>query len=204
VPRLAALARFAICPGPSTARELRVSASVLLICRGARQDLAAQLEQLSLKPEPFILQPKFWEDEGGGDVPGNCAPLLNRNHAFLATDAAANKSILDRTAGWPALCGANEVKSLPAVQPVKGAGTSESILWRDAERTFKTEPYREQMIKVLELVADGDYHQGMGYLTGFLLLVVPPGDVSKMLHRIGTDEKYTPGYWKGQPEAFVR
>jgi len=40
------------------------------------QDLAAQLEKLSLKSEPFILQPRFWEDEGGGDVPGNCAPLL--------------------------------------------------------------------------------------------------------------------------------
>ena len=162
------------------------------------------MEKLSLKSEPFILQPKFWEDEGGGDVPGNCAPLLNRNNSYLATEAAANKDIIDQTAKWPALCGADKVTSLPAVQPVKGAGTTESILWRDAERTFKTEPYREQMIKVLELVADGDYHQGMGYLTGFLLLVVPPGDVSKMLHRIGTDEKYTPGYWKGQPEAFVR
>jgi hypothetical protein len=128
----------------------------------------------------------------------------NRNNSCLATEAAANKAILEQTAKWPALCGADKVTSLPAVKPVAGAGTSESILWRDAERTFKTEPFREQMIKVLELVADGDYHQGMGYLTGFLLLLVPPGDVSKMLHRIGTDDKYTPGYWKGQPEAFVR
>jgi hypothetical protein len=128
----------------------------------------------------------------------------NRNNSCLATEAAANKAILEQTAKWPALCGADKITSLPAVKPVAGAGTSESILWRDAERTFKTEPFREQMIKVLELVADGDYHQGMGYLTGFLLLLVPPGDVSKMLHRIGTDDKYTPGYWKGQPEAFVR
>jgi hypothetical protein len=60
------------------------------------------------------------------------------------------------------------------------------------------------MITVLETVADGDYHQGMGYLTGFLLLLVPPSDVTKILHKIGTDAKYTPGYWKGQPEAFVR
>jgi len=48
------------------------------------------------------------------------------------------------------------------------------------------------------------YHQGMGYLTGFLLILVPPDDVCKMLHCIGRDDKYTPGYWKGQPEAFVR
>jgi len=44
----------------------------------------------------------------------------------------------------------------------------------------------------------------MGYLTGFLLILVPPDDVCKMLHCIGRDDKYTPGYWKGQPEAFVR
>jgi hypothetical protein len=28
------------------------------------QGLAAQLEKLSLKPAPFISQPRFWEDEG--------------------------------------------------------------------------------------------------------------------------------------------
>jgi hypothetical protein len=44
----------------------------------------------------------------------------------------------------------------------------------------------------------------MGYLCGFLLLLLGPDDVAKVLHRIGTDDKYTPGYWKGQPEAFVR
>jgi hypothetical protein len=50
----------------------------------------------------------------------------------------------------------------------------------------------------------GRYVQGMGYLTGFLLLLVPPNEVASILHCIGTDELYTPGYWKGQPEAFVR
>ena len=44
----------------------------------------------------------------------------------------------------------------------------------------------------------------MGYLCGFLLLLLGPDDVAKVLHRVGTDPKYTPGYWKGQPEAFVR
>ena len=46
--------------------------------------------------------------------------------------------------------------------------------------------------------------QGLGYVTGFLLLVVPPDEAARMLHRIGSDPKYTPGYWKGQPECFVR
>ena len=44
----------------------------------------------------------------------------------------------------------------------------------------------------------------MGYLCGFLLLLLGPQDVARVLHRVGTDPKYTPGYWKGQPEAFVR
>mmetsp|Transcript_40399 Transcript_40399/g.80927 ORF Transcript_40399/g.80927 Transcript_40399/m.80927 type:complete len:336 (+) Transcript_40399:31-1038(+) len=149
-------------------------------------------------------QPKFWEEEGGGENPALAAPLLDRNSGLLSTEADANTAVLARAAKWAALCGADSVTELPPVQEVKGAGTSESIIWRDAERTFKTEPFRKQMIQVLELVADGDYHQGMGYFCGFLLLLVPPSDVSKILHRVGTDDKYTPGYWKGQPEAFVR
>ena len=157
-----------------------------------------------VKELPFVSQPHFWELEGGGDVPGNCAPLLNRNNGCLSPEAPDNAAVIERAAQWMSLCGADKVTKLPTVQPVKGAGTTESILWRDAERTFKTESFRQQMIKVLETVADGDYHQGMGYLTGFLLLLVPPSDVTKILHKIGTDAKYTPGYWKGQPEAFVR
>ena len=46
--------------------------------------------------------------------------------------------------------------------------------------------------------------QGLGYVAGFLLLVVEPDQVARMLHRIGSSPKYTPGYWKGQPECFVR
>mmetsp|Transcript_4797 Transcript_4797/g.9477 ORF Transcript_4797/g.9477 Transcript_4797/m.9477 type:complete len:354 (+) Transcript_4797:136-1197(+) len=168
-------------------------------------ELAAQLGKLDIKEkDSFILQPNFWDDEGGGANPALGAPLLDRNNGLLQTDKDSNSAVLERAAKWVSLCGADKVTELPKVQPVKGAGTSESIIWRDAERTFKTEPFRKQMIQVLELVADGDYHQGMGYFCGFLLLLVPPADVSKILHRVGTDEKYTPGYWKGQPEAFVR
>merc|ERR1712216_1068476 len=93
---------------------------------------------------------KVWEDEGGGDVPSNCAPLLNRNNGCLSTEAEANKIIIEQAAKWAGLCGADKVTVLPTVKPVKGAGTTESILWRDAERTFKTEPFRQQMIKVLD------------------------------------------------------
>ena len=46
--------------------------------------------------------------------------------------------------------------------------------------------------------------QGLGYVAGFLLMVVPADQVGHMLYCIGSDPKYTPGYWKGQPECFVR
>jgi hypothetical protein len=72
---------------------------------------------------------------------------------------------------------------IPPVQALKGAGTTESIIWRDAERTFKDESFRKQMISTLEAVADGDYHQGMGYFCGFMLLLIDPADVAKILHR---------------------
>lgn len=39
------------------------------------------------------------------------------------------------------------------------------------------------MISTLEAVADGDYHQGMGYFCGFMLLLIDPADVTKILHR---------------------
>ena len=41
-------------------------------------------------------------------------------------------------------------------------------------------------------------------MAGFLLMVVPGDQVAHMLYCIGSDPKYTPGYWKGQPECFVR
>ena len=87
-----------------------------------------------LSTDPFILQNGFWEEEGGR----NCAPLLNRNGGLLSGDTSDNEAVLKQTRLWPALCGADAIVNLPPVRPVAGAGSSESILWRDAERTFKT------------------------------------------------------------------
>lgn len=83
---------------------------------------------------PFVLQEGFWDSEGGVDG----APLLNRNAALFSGDRKQCEAVLAQTRLWPELCGADEVLQLPSVKPVPGAGTSESILWRDAERTFKT------------------------------------------------------------------
>lgn len=61
-------------------------------------------------------QANFWEHEGGGDIPGQCAPLLNRNAGLLKTDAAANSALLARSAKWAELCGADKVTELPKVR----------------------------------------------------------------------------------------
>ncbi len=43
----------------------------------------------------------------------------------------------------------------------------------------------------------------MGYFCGFLLLLVPPADVAKILHRVGTDSKYTPGFARALPSLLL-
>jgi hypothetical protein len=80
------------------------------------QELADSLSGLKLGG-PFITQAKFWETEGGGDNPGDCAPLLNRNSGALSTDVAKNADVLKRAAGWAALCGADKVDKVGAPAP---------------------------------------------------------------------------------------
>jgi hypothetical protein len=126
-----------------------------------QDELAQALSDLSLGG-PFITQKGFWEDEGGGDNPAMSAPLLDRNNGSLSSTTDGNDDILKRTAGWAALCGADKVDKardlshmhrdmsplvifkylqclvnmqLPPVTALKGAGTTQSIIWRDAERT---------------------------------------------------------------------
>jgi len=42
----------------------------------------------------------------------------------------------------------------------------------DAERTFKNPLLRQDMVGMLFRVADGDYHQGLGYLAGACVSLV--------------------------------
>jgi hypothetical protein len=46
--------------------------------------------------------------------------------------------------------------------------------------------------------------QGMGYVCSFLMLSSPPDDVAKMLHALGTSDKYMKGFWMARPSAFAR
>jgi hypothetical protein len=46
--------------------------------------------------------------------------------------------------------------------------------------------------------------QGMGYVCSFLMLSSPPDDVARMLHALGTSDKYMKGFWMARPSAFAR
>ena len=87
------------------------SLDMLCTLLGLQDELAAGLAGISLSG-PFVTQAGFWLHEGGGDNPGDCAPLLNRNSGALSTDGASNADLLKRTAGWAALCGADKIEKV--------------------------------------------------------------------------------------------
>jgi hypothetical protein len=80
------------------------------------------------------------------------------------------------------------------------------IFLRDAERTFQDENHRMRMIELLKRVwpENCDYHQGLGYVASLLMLFFDVETTVRILLRLTRDAKYTPGYWKAAPDAFVR
>ena len=138
---------------------------------------------------PLIVRAGFWEEEGGGGNPAEAAPLLRRNAGFICDPlgcdgsppgvagrtalevcraaAVMNKDVLERARRWVALCdtggvggGAARFLEGGASPPVMSAlPEGPRILAADAERTFKNEALRGDMVALLTRVADGDYHQ---------------------------------------------
>jgi tetratricopeptide (TPR) repeat protein len=179
---------------------------------------------------PLIMRKGFWEEEGGGGNPADSAPLLRRNAGFIydPTSAAGasgslavglevcrvaqekNAGILHRAEQWVEIC--HEAKRWLNILDGGGDGPVSQalpegtrILEADAERTFKNELLRQDMVHMLSRVADGDYHQGLGYLAAFLRLLLPETHALAILWTLRADsDLYIKGYWKGKPEAFVR
>ena len=144
-------------------------------------------------------EPDFFAREGG-------APLLRRNAGLLLTSGgepvpAGLRERLDR---WPDLAGATASEALPAEGCEDEAALR--IFLRDAERTFQDEAHRTRMIELLKRVwpENCDYHQGLGYVCSLLMLFFDEPTTLRMLLRLTRDEKYTPGYWKAAPQAYVR
>jgi len=77
------------------------------------------------------------------------------------------------------------------------------IFRADANRTFRSEPNRVLMIKLLSFAQSkfGDYQQSMGYVAGLLLLFFDPPTVFKVLTVLNDSPFYLPGYWRGEATA---
>ena len=139
----------------------------------------------------------FFTKEGG-------APLLRRNAGFLTPEFGLPDGWRARLDTWPALAGATS----PPEQAEQGCEDEAAlrIFLRDAERTFQDAGHRTKMIELLKRVwpENRDYHQGLGYVSSLLMLFFDDETTVRMLLRITRDERYTPGYWKAAPDAYVR
>merc|ERR1712032_1809766 len=151
------------------------------------------------RPEPmavscsgFLSQKDFWKEEGD-------APILKFNsndwlqsHTEEAIQHAngllASIGITQSTIEWDAT-------------PLNSEGAR--IFRADANRTFRSEPNRVIMIKLLSFAHTkfGDYQQSLGYVAGILLIFFDPATVFKVLTVLNDSPKYLPGYWRGEATA---
>jgi len=161
----------------------------------AKIDLPSQQHQDRVAMA-YIADDKFWEEESE-------APLLLSNLDFLGPQTSHDvEGILARVAKWPELSGAD----MEATIPERPEEEVPRILTADAERTFATKRYREQLIDLLHTIHGhfGDYHQGLGYVASFLSLVMERDRVIRLLLHLNSNERFMPGYWKAAPPAYVR
>merc|ERR1712014_529357 len=77
------------------------------------------------------------------------------------------------------------------------------IFRADANRTYRSEPNRVLLIKLLSFSQTkfGDYQQSLGYVAGLLCLFFDPATVFKVLTVLNDSPKYLPGYWRGEATA---
>lgn len=79
------------------------------------------------------------------------------------------------------------------------------IIVKDAERTFSGEAQRKVLSKILTFANQEfqDYHQGMSFVTSFLLLFFDEKTVFSILRSFNYDNYYIPGYWKHEAVPFA-
>lgn len=144
----------------------------------------------------MIGEADFWKVEKD-------ATLLDRNNDFLG--GADNAKVIDRAKALVDLIelragGLIEVELAPDCTDE----AANRIFKLDAERTFKGEKHRATMVSVLQTIWKElqDYHQGVGFVVAFFLLLLPAKDVARIV--IGLHRHYVPGYFKAAPAAYVR
>jgi hypothetical protein len=135
----------------------------------------------------------FWEYERE-------APLLNLNKGFLEQEG---ELLFDRVAAWPTLAGVDSSTingvSIPAVEK------PDRIFIADAERTFRHKENQDKFVRLLAYLDSkfGDYAQGLGYVSSFLLLTIEEANAIALLSHLNSSKRYIPGYWKHEAVAFA-
>ncbi|ETB59286.1 hypothetical protein YYC_03512 [Plasmodium yoelii 17X] len=144
----------------------------------------------------MIINKKFWDNE-------NDAPILKRNSNFISKD---NYEDACKRAGQFYNIMLNYIKDEINVETTNECNDKEilRIIRLDAERTFTNEENRTLLIEVLKSIYPivNDYHQGMSFVSSFLLLFLKPKEVTKIV--IGLHKHYLQGYFKAMPKAYVR
>mmetsp|Transcript_939 Transcript_939/g.2149 ORF Transcript_939/g.2149 Transcript_939/m.2149 type:complete len:309 (-) Transcript_939:49-975(-) len=140
----------------------------------------------------FLSQQDFWTEEGD-------APILKFNAndwLRLHTDEA-----IQHANAWLVSIGVTRSSIEWDATPLNSEGAR--IFRADANRTYRSEPNRVVMIKLLSFAHTkfGDYQQSLGYVAGLLLLFFDPATVFKVLTVLNDHPKYLPGYWRGEATA---
>lgn len=139
----------------------------------------------------FLFQPDFWEKEGD-------SPILKFDKGWLQGHTEEAKA---HARGWIDSMGIPASKMDWDDTHLKSEGAR--IFRADANRTFRSEPNREVMIKLLSFSSTkfGDYQQSLGYVAGVLLIFFDPATTFKVLTVLNDHPKYLPGYWRGEATA---
>ncbi|KAH0473160.1 MAG: hypothetical protein KVP17_002283 [Porospora cf. gigantea B] len=142
----------------------------------------------------FALSPTFWETDGD-------AALLRKNQGFLTLESANEHCSL--ASSWKQLISFDEEEMPDWVESCDDEA-SQRIFELDAVRTFKSSECRRTLVGCLATVYQetADYHQGLGFIVSFLLLLLPPTsavETAVLLHRHRLQ-----GYFKSAPKAYVR
>ncbi|KYO00025.1 putative GTPase-activating protein [Plasmodium gaboni] len=144
----------------------------------------------------MIVGNKFWDEEKD-------APILKRNANYINRENC--EYICKRAEHFYDIM-LSYIKEDINVEIKEDCNDKEilRIIKLDAERTFNKEENRKLLIQVLQSIypITNDYHQGISFISSFLLLFLEPKDVVKII--TGLHKYYLPGYFKAMPKAYVR
>ena len=144
----------------------------------------------------MLQDPTFWQKEK------ECSLLKAEVQAgFLKRHEASNYEELFAIArGWCTTLGLTdaEIAAERAAFDAQAGDPDfafERIFERDADRTFKDRGNRVRLMHILTLVQarlEGDYHQGVSMVVGFLLLTLDAGRVLAVVARLLSDPRFIP------------